>query len=520
MIRHPGPFVAVGVAALVFLGPWWFGGVTPWAGAVLEAGFAAAFAVTVLSGTSAGRLRTVAVPAAALLALGGLALAQSLPWPPAVASVLSPEHVRVQEESAVALEGAGRPEGEGAPAEVRLSLAPEVSRRTALRFGALGLALMAAAAAGATRGGRRLVLGAALAAALGQVLFGAPRWLAGATTLFGAELQGTGRLRGTFINPNHLAQFLEIALAVAFAWGWWGLRKARREPRVEARVVWVAGPVLAWATLFAALAFTGSRAGLAAGVAGAVCQGMLAGATLTGARLRRRIALAGAGVVVAAAGVVLVVVIGARQGVGRLADTSAYEVTGALRFEVHRAAVELWQRFPLLGTGAGTFYDAFPLVQPDGVPLAWRHAHNDPLELLVTMGLVGAALFAVGLGALLLRLGRVLHGGVRTEDRAAALAALGALAAVGLHETVEFGLTIPAIAFAVATVAGVAASAPRGRGRRGRRPGARGPARGGPAPPLPAGPGGGPRAPAGGSPGSGRPSGPPGRPPSVARPPG
>ncbi|MFP3939032.1 MAG: O-antigen ligase family protein, partial [Thermoanaerobaculia bacterium] len=508
MIRHRGLLVAAPVAALVLWAPWWFGSVTPWGAALLEAGFAATLALGLLVVPSVSRLRTVAVPAAALLLLGGLALAQSLAWPPAVASVLSPEHARLAAESAAALEGVAEAEGE-LPA-VRLSLAPEVSRRSALRFAALAVALLAAVQAGTSRAGRRLVLAAIVVTALVQILFGAPRWLAGAKTLFGAELQGAGRLRGTFINPNHFAELLEIAVALAFAWGWWGLRKARRAERAEVRVAWVAGPVLAWLTLFAALAFTGSRAGLLAAVAGTVVQGLLAAATLRGGRRRQRLALAGAGAVVAAAGVALVVLLGARQGVGRLAETSAYEVSGAVRFEVHRATLELWQRFPLLGTGAGTFYDAFPLVQPDEVPLAWRHAHSDPLELLATTGLAGAGLFAVGLGALLLRLAQVLRRGARSEHRAAALAALGALAAVGLHETVEFGLTIPAVAFTLAVLAGVAASAPPSQGRPGPRPGAPAPPRGDPAPHPPASPGAGPRAPAGGSPGSRRPSGPPG----------
>ena len=510
--------MAAPVAALVAWAPWWFGSVTPWGAALLEAGFAATLALGLLVVPSVSRLRAVAVPAAALLLLGLLGLAQSLAWPPGVAGILSPEHVRLAEESAAALEGA--PNADPEPPAVRLSVAPEVSRRSALRFGALALALLAAALAGTARMGRRVVLAAILAVALVQVLFGAPRWLAGAKTLFGAELQGAGRLRGSFINPNHFAEFLEIALAVAFAWAWWGLRKASRAGRPEVRAAWVAGPAVAWFTLFAALAFTGSRAGLLAGLAGVVSQGLLIAAGARVGRGRRRAALAAGAVVVAAAGVALVLLIGARQGVGRLAETSAYEVSGAMRFGVHRATLDLWRRFPLLGTGTGTFYDAFPLVQPEGVPLAWRHAHSDPLELLATTGLVGAGVFAVGLGALLLRLARVLRAGTRSEDRAGALAALGALVAVGVHETVEFGLTIPAVAFTLAVLAGVAASAPRSRGRSGRRKGARAPARGGPVSPSAAPPGGGLRPAGERSPGSARPTGSPrprlapGRPPA------
>lgn len=460
MIRHRGLLVALPVGLLLFWAPWRFGSVTPLAAAFLEAGFAAAFAVAALAAPSLARARTVALPAAALLLLALLGLAQSLSWPPAVAAAVSPEHLRLRAESAAALRGE---EELSEPLEgVALSLAPEVSRRTSWELAALALALVAAAVAGGVRPGRRIVTGAILAAAVGQVLYGAPRWLSGATTLFGVEVHDSGRLRGTFINPNHLAEYLEIALAIAFAWGWWAVYQAgKRGRRLESRIASVAAPLLLWLTLLAALAFTGSRAGLLAAIGGTFVQTLLVVATRPGGRWLRRLALAGAGAVVLAAGVGLVALIGGHQGVGRLTATSAYEVAGNLRFEVARAAVDLWSRFPLLGTGLGTFLDAFPLVQPEHVPLTWRHAHDDPVELLVTTGVVGAGLFLAGLGALLGRLTRVLNRGVRSEDRAMAVAALGALAALALHETVDFGLTLPAVSFTLVALVGSAAAAPR-----------------------------------------------------------
>lgn len=487
------------MALLLFWSPWRFGSVTPLAAAFLEAGFAGAFALAALSAPSLARLRTVAVPAVALLLLALLGFAQSLPWPPAVAGAVSPEHLRLRAGAAAALEGVAEPP-EPRPS-VPLSLAPEVTRRSAWRFAALGLALALASLAGSSRLGRRIVAGSILAAAVCQVVYGAPRWLSGATTLLGVEVRASGRFRGTFINPNHFAEYLEVALAVAFAWGWWSVRRAvRGGQRIETRVASMAGPLLVWLTLFAALAFTGSRAGLLAAAGGTVVQVLLVAAARPRGRWLRRAALAGAGMVVLAAGIGLVLAVGAQKAVGRLASTSAYEIAGNLRFEVARAALDLWARFPLLGTGMGTFLDAFPMVQPEVEALTWRHAHNDPVELLVTTGLVGAAIFLVGLGALLARLARVLRRGVRSEDRAMAVAALGALAALGLHEIVDFGLTIPAVAFSLVALVGSAASAPRSPHRPGLRSGAPARADGPRALPPPGSGGSGSRRPADGSP--------------------
>ncbi|MEO1370126.1 MAG: hypothetical protein AAFX50_23330, partial [Acidobacteriota bacterium] len=54
------------------------------------------------------------------------------------------------------------------------------------------------------------------------------------------------------------------------------------------------------------------------------------------------------------------------------------------------------------------------------------------------------------------RLWKVYRRGRRSEDRAGGLAVLGAATAALLHSFVDFGLTIPANAFALATMVGLA----------------------------------------------------------------
>lgn len=429
---------------------------TPWAETVLVVGVAAALLLALASGRDRAAFRSVAVPALALLALALLGIAQSLPWPVPVAEAVSPAHARLGREAAVALEPS---ELAPAPGSVPLSVAPAESRRSALTFATLAAALAAAAAAGRHRAGRRILGAALLAAALGQVLYGAPRWLARTDTLWGAAVHFTGRLRGTFVNPNHFALYLEIALAAAFAWGWWAWSRAGRAGVAPERRVTLAGPpILVWLTLFLALAFSGSRAGLVAAAAGGVAQGALAAFARGPRRHRAAWILSGAAIVTA--GLAVLAFVGYEKGLGRLAATSPYELAWGDRTQVYRQTLELWQSFPGLGTGLGTFLDAFPLVQPAPVEELWRHAHNDPLELLAVAGLVGLALAAAGVVAVVRRLVRVLRRGHRREDRAAALAALGALTAVGLHELADFGLTMPANALTLVVLVGAAAAAP------------------------------------------------------------
>jgi O-antigen ligase len=148
----------------------------------------------------------------------------------------------------------------------------------------------------------------------------------------------------------------------------------------------------------------------------------------------------------------------------RLATTSVVDVSLGGRLEEYRAALRLWTRFPLTGCGLGTFQDGFPMVQTPSLQGTWWHPHSDFLEVLVTAGIAGAALLAVGLWAVVRQSARVLRAGSRSEDRAAGLAACGLLVSVGIHESLDFGLAMPANAVTLAVLLGAAMAAKLGGG--------------------------------------------------------
>jgi O-antigen ligase len=296
---------------------------------------------------------------------------------------------------------------------------------------------------------------AACAGGLFQVVFGA-RAL-GSPTIWGQPVTGgADRLRGTFVNPDHLAFYLGLALPVAFAWVFWALRRARREGSLERILALAAPPAIVWLTLFVGLAFTGSRAGLLAAAAAVLAQGAL----LTLASRRPRWLLGGAAAL--AAGLALVAMVGMQQGLGRWLGTSAGDL--AARMTVSERALDLFARFPWLGAGLAAFRDGFPLVQGGLAARPYWHAHNDYAELLATAGVAGAVAVAVGAWAALRRLLPLLASPTqRSENRAAALAALGALVAVAVHSLVDFGLSMPANAATLAILLGCALAAGDGR---------------------------------------------------------
>ncbi len=450
MIRHPGTLAALALSLALAWAPLPFGSVRPGSAAALHAAAFVALALALWGVRRPARLKSV-LPALGLTGLALLGFLQVVAWPASFAGALAPEHVRLHREAAWALEAAT-----GEPAAIRavpLSLAPDRSRTVAFHLLALAAAFAAAALAGLHRRCRRLLLAALVAGALFQVLYGARRWLARATTIWGEEVPAVGGgIRGTFVNPNHLATFLLIALAPLFAWGFWALRRAAREPSYERRLLLMAPPAVLWLTVFVGLALTRSRAALVAAAIATVIQAVLA----SGGRHRRAVTV---GLLVVLLGVGGIAVTGFDQGLSWMTEREALGLDWGSRVRVYGATVDLWQRFPLTGVGLGAFQTTFHLVRPATVRGVWHHAHNDYLELLATAGLVGVLVLGAGLLWVLRRLWTVLRRGHRREDRVAALAALGVLTALGVQEVFDFGLVLPANAFAAAVLVGAASGA-------------------------------------------------------------
>lgn len=335
-------------------------------------------------------------------------------------------------------------------------VSPEIAGRAALVWLAVAAVWMAAARTGGTRQARRVLAAGICLAGVVQVALAALTINQARPSLWGTELgDPASRLRGTFVNPDHLAVFLGMALPVALAWGWWTWRHRREAPTIELRLLRLAPPVATWLVLFIGLAFTGSRAGLIAALTATLVQGALL------ALRRRRWRASASGLIAGAVGVGVVALIGLQQGLGRWLGTSAYELAWNDRLAVYRATLELWSREPIWGWGLGAFREVFPAVQPAGAVASatWWHAHNDWLELLATTGVIGAALVLAGLVVILTRLGRVLTDGARSEDAAAAVAAFGALTAVAIHSFFDFGLAMPANPIVLAVILGSAVAA-------------------------------------------------------------
>ncbi|HUP25450.1 MAG TPA: O-antigen ligase family protein [Thermoanaerobaculia bacterium] len=457
MIRHREAPAALLLAVALAVAALPFGAVMPGARTALAVTAFVALVLAVLLVRREDRMLRVRWPAGALLAVAAVGAIQLVPLPRFLVRVLSPNHARHAANADEALVAAGL---EPSVAGVQLTLAPEVTYRTMLWLLAVAAALVAGHLAGRHRGERRLLAGAVVLAALFETLYGARQLMTSPRHIWGMEVPGVHtRLRGTFVNPNHLATYLVIAMCLVFAWGWWAWKRRRQVDALDARIFLLLPPIVVWLALFTGLTLTGSRVGLASAVLGtgaAVMLGVMAERQKT---VRAVLALAGIGAAFVGIGIVLASVLGVDRTFGRLFEASAYDVDGVARARVYLHTLQLWLGYPVFGSGLGSFRDAFDPIQPRSLHGRWDHAHNDLFELLATGGLLSAVAIALGVFFLVRHLVHALSDGIRTEDRAAGLAGLAILVALGASETLDYGLTMPANAFTAAVLLGALAAA-------------------------------------------------------------
>jgi O-antigen ligase len=142
--------------------------------------------------------------------------------------------------------------------------------------------------------------------------------------------------------------------------------------------------------------------------------------------------------------------LGGEATLGRFADADAHALN---RLAYYRTTWEAIQDRPLLGTGYGTYADAFKAYNHPGTGTYFLDkAHNTYLQMIMELGWPAAAALYSALGLLVLRClqGRSVPN--RSAVYPAVLASCSVLLAV--HSLVDFSLEMPAIAATYALLLG------------------------------------------------------------------
>jgi O-antigen ligase len=127
------------------------------------------------------------------------------------------------------------------------------------------------------------------------------------------------------------------------------------------------------------------------------------------------------------------------------------------RWEIYAGTLQAIGAFFPLGSGAGTFQEAFPRFHPSGLIVnnTINQAHNDYLEWLMEGGLLAAALVLVLLGVYCRQWFRVWARGAWSRFRFIQVGAGISVFLMILHGLTDFNLHIPANAVFFAFLAAV-----------------------------------------------------------------
>jgi len=131
------------------------------------------------------------------------------------------------------------------------------------------------------------------------------------------------------------------------------------------------------------------------------------------------------------------------------------DVSNEQRLLAWQGLLSALKDYPIFGSGLGTFQYIFKIYKPDGLYLYWDHAHNDYLELLLEVGIVGIIIIAIFFFFELKALFKTPWEDKETYLRAAFLSSITTIA---VHSVVDFNLQIPSNAITFFLILGMAVS--------------------------------------------------------------
>ncbi len=249
---------------------------------------------------------------------------------------------------------------------------------------------------------------------------------------------------GTFINPNHLAGFLEMILPLAMAYALMGRFGATAKV-----ILGYAGFVM-----LAGIGVSLSRGGI-------IACAMVLMAFFTVLLFNRDFWLRAMLLLVMM--VIAAVLVGNRMESAkkRFAQAFAAGKVENDRFLYWDAALKISRKNPWWGAGPGHYDSEFAQYRPPEVQMRAQYAHNEYLNTLCDWGIVGLSIIGAVMGLLYAGVARtwaVLRrsvnelGKVRSNKSAFVLGGSLGLLAIMLHSVVEFNLHIPANALVAVTL--------------------------------------------------------------------
>jgi O-antigen ligase len=266
-----------------------------------------------------------------------------------------------------------------------------------------------------------------------------------------------GWIYGSYVNHNHYAGLMELLIPIPLVLSL--TRMAHHKQRAAAGIT----AAIMTGTVF----LSGSRGGMLA----LVVELMVFAIILLRYKKGLRIALGvGAFAVVL---VSLLVWLGGSQLTERVSSISTEahtEITGGTRLSIDRDALRMFLHKPLLGWGLRTFPVVYPQFRSFYTNFFINEAHNDYLQLLAEMGLLGFAVMVWFVVLFYRQSFRKISNWTSDMSGAVTLACMLGSTGILVHSLFDFNLQIPANAALFYVFCTIAAAPPLLQRVRKRRP--------------------------------------------------
>lgn len=148
----------------------------------------------------------------------------------------------------------------------------------------------------------------------------------------------------------------------------------------------------------------------------------------------------------------------------RFAESGDLQKEG--RFQIWQDTSRLIGDYPVFGCGLGAFESCYQRYQTSAIFNVVDYAHNDYLQVMAELGLLGFVVGVVFVGRIVQRAIRGVFRARLAQERYLMAAAVGAMSAMLVHSLVDFNMYLAGNAMAFAWIAGIAAmqaSKPRQR---------------------------------------------------------
>lgn len=247
-------------------------------------------------------------------------------------------------------------------------------------------------------------------------------------------------LAGVYVNPNHLAGFLEMVIPMTM------VLFITRFRSLEQKFI-LASIVL---VLFIAQAFTLSKGGWVSTIGAMVFLSLILAMSRQLGQKR----------------LVTIIAVCAAVGITVLAATPVVETVSTVtqahpedtldnRLRIWQGASQLARENLILGTGPNTFAIAYPEYQVPGLPILSRRAHNDYLQFASEIGILCLPLIVLILYTFF-RYGFITLKIPSRQKQGVTLGGMAGVFAILIHSFYDFNLYVPANAILFTVIAAIA----------------------------------------------------------------